>query len=101
MRSLALVVLLLAGCPKPLPPVSDPQLAIPLTVDGAGPCPPGTAPGTEDVCAGLFTSEGFACVRCAGAIGCVDVSSMVYCAAGPCLDDARCSGPSASTRRRR
>ena len=77
---------LLAGCPRPTPPVAVPGVVAPAPAL----CSTGRDVSPEDVCDGLFTTEGLACVRCEGAGGCVDPEVVVYCATGPCALDPRC-----------
>lgn len=81
--------LLLSGC-KPAPPIKpvkppslDPQINIQE-------CPPKTSSLVDNVCGGLFTQEGLACVRCYGGEGCYNKPEIVYCVVGACLDDSRC-----------
>ncbi|MDE3097336.1 MAG: hypothetical protein KGK07_15215 [Chloroflexota bacterium] len=88
MRTLLAVALLtLAGCPRPVTPPAAP----PDAVTGApAACPVAVTPVSADVCPGRFTVEGLACVRCVGASGCLDAADEVYCVAGGC-GDARCA----------
>ncbi len=83
--ALTLTLNLLTGCPRPVPRPAPP----PSTDPGMPPCPATEATSAE-VCDGLFTDEGLACVRCPGATGCLDVPTQVYCTEGPCLDDRKC-----------
>jgi hypothetical protein len=91
MRALALVTVLLmiGGCPHPLPPIPAP---VPDALEGVADCStdPKGLPTTEDICDSLFTVEGYACARCPGPSGCRDTVDMVYCVAGACLTDKRC-----------
>jgi|GEM_PF-4618979 len=84
MRALILAALVFAGCPRPVPP------PVPITTITQIPTCPPTEPTTAGVCDGLFTEDGLACVRCPGVGGCVDTATQIYCAAGACLEDARC-----------
>lgn len=73
----------LVACPRPTPqPVTIPNT--PTTCASASPV-------TEDVCDGLFTVDGYACVRCPDATGCIDAVDGVYCTNGPCTEDPRCA----------
>lgn len=88
-----------AGCPpKPTPQDLGPprdlaaigDLAVPA---GVGACPIGMPlPVATDVCDGLFTAEGFACVRCEAG-GCMDTVDKMYCVMDSCSSDKRCAAP--------
>ncbi len=71
--------LLLVSCAtvKPLPPVT-------------GVCMTPIEPVTKDICGGLFTVDGYPCVRCHVATGCVNRELGVYCVSTDCTD-ATCS----------
>lgn len=71
---------LLCGCPRPLPPPIS-------SVPGMPTCGM-TSPTADDVCLGLFTPSGLACVQCPGVSGCYDAELAVYCVAGGCADTA-------------
>lgn len=77
---LVLALLLFAGCnPRP----------IPTRLDAAQPTS-GTCqadPTSADVCNGKFTREGWACVRCTGAAGCLLPDAKVWCVSS-CADPA-------------
>lgn len=72
-RLLALLILSCAPLPAPQAP---PRQAL---------CP-AILPSADEVCEGLFTSGGYACLACASAQGCFDEADMVYCAQGGCSD---------------
>lgn len=82
---------LLGGCP-PLPGPSGPD---PATWAPTPPCGPLVVPTTEDVCDGIFTATGLACVRCKGHAGCIDVPDQIYCVSGSCFSDRRCRAEAA------
>jgi hypothetical protein len=86
MRAAATLLLLLfsAACPPkpPTPPASLPT--------DAGACAVPAAPTASDVCDGMFTAAGYACVRCPNVSGCVDTTLQVYCAAPSCAADPLC-----------
>jgi len=85
MRKLLPFLILLAGCPpKPPVPPPTPTGGIPLCSVAANPKP-------VDVCPGIFTPQGLACVRCDAASSCVDRETMIYCVSGTCLSDRVCS----------
>jgi hypothetical protein len=93
----AVLVLLLAGCPKPpVPPVTPSDPAVyPWCV-----LPEVRA---SDICDGLFTSDGHACAACknVGGGGCIDPESEIYCIKGyGCLDDPECLPPDVTRARR-
>lgn len=88
MKQLCMVVLCLAtlGCPRP--PTPTPPIGPPKTVENCG---PGLQlPTVDDVCDGMFTPEGLACVRCPNAQGCLNTFDVVYCVVGTCNSDTRC-----------
>lgn len=74
------------GCgsrPLPTPVVlPPPPAALPV-------CAGQPEPTTEDVCPGLFAS-GYACARCTGFSGCLDVRDGIWCAGSSCTADALC-----------
>lgn len=85
-------------CCKPAPPpvqhAPDGPIAIPN-------CAVVTMPRTEEVCDGMFTDDGLACVRCPIVGGCIDTLDQVYCIGkGGCLDDPLCHREQPKTRRR-
>jgi hypothetical protein len=93
-RALLIVAALLLGCHPRLP-----AHRVTTTTDGA-PCPKTMAlPSARDVCDGLFTRTGLACVRCA-APACVDQTDVVYCIRGTdCGADPLCSSADPSISR--
>lgn len=85
MRAFVVLIFALVACPKPLPPT--PPIPPP---DGATVCSAGAAKASaEDVCDGLFTSDGVPCVNCPGAQGCYDEETATYCVAGGCVNCIR------------
>jgi hypothetical protein len=87
MRGLALMVALAACPPRPNPPVrAAPDMAPSIPV-----CVPARNVTPANVCTGLYTADGLACVNCPGAAGCIDDIDSVYCITGGCLSDGRCA----------
>lgn len=94
MRTLiSIAVLMLCACPpRPNPNPNPPQpLAQDLAPAPMRACPAELAVSPSNVCGGLFTAEGLACVNCPGASGCLDEVDVVYCVAGACTADSRCA----------
>jgi hypothetical protein len=91
---LLLIVLALAACPPKPPPVPPPD----SRVDMARPdmtTPYRACVGAQftsaELCPGMFTAEGYACVRCTGDVSCLDQANQIYCLAEACLTDSRCT----------
>lgn len=84
----AALSLTMCPAPPPPPPIPTPPVPSNLLICSA----PLVAPPTPaDVCSGMFTTDGWACVSCAGSSGCIDAGLGIYCAAGPCTSDPACS----------
>jgi hypothetical protein len=85
-----LVLAALASCtpnPPHIQPVKPPSIEPQIDIKE---CPPKTSSLVDNVCDGLFTPEGLACVRCFGGEGCYNKPEIVYCVTGACLEDAKC-----------
>jgi hypothetical protein len=92
--SLLISLLALGGCqprPRVVPPPT-PYVPYPTCAGDAG------RPVTAGVCDGAFTVDGWPCVRCAGARGCVDMFTGIYCVASPDCSDPACRSVSLARR---
>lgn len=77
------LLLLLAGCPRPIPPPPpNPPAEIPI-------CFMGTHLFSDGACADSFTVDGLACAVCVNAKGCYEPVNVIYCA-DTCADP-RCA----------
>jgi hypothetical protein len=70
------MLLLLAGCPRPIPD--------PVPPSSAPFCAPTVKAEMDHLCANSFTKSGYACVQCEAG-GCIERTVMVFCVAN-CLD---------------
>jgi hypothetical protein len=77
-----------AGCVTPPPPVPPPPAPHSLAICSSALLAP---PAPTDVCSELFTADGWACVSCTGAVGCLDTIDGIYCSDGPCVSDPACA----------
>ena len=91
-RFVAFVFVLAAASCRPQPRPD------PASVPAPESCPAPANATTEDICDGDFTAGGYACVRCTGLEGCLDVETQTYCATGPCAQDPACRYEHASNR---
>ena len=77
MRALLLGVLLLAACPRPIPP--PPYRA---AMDAGDACPADVAVTQDELCANAFTPDARACAACSGSVpegGCMLPGPRVFC----------------------
>lgn len=87
------VLLVLTGCPRPLPPKPpepDPDAERVMCKEEAQTL-------SDDACPGFFTAEGFVCTRCKNVSACIAEEIQVYCVQGRSCLDPKCLPESFST----